>query len=273
MYAGDMGGRIWRFDIFNGKDPSSTTDPLVTGGVLATLGAGDTVSDPKEDNRRFYNTPDVSLIQIRGTEPFFNIAIGSGYRGHPLDDLTSERFYSVRDPNPYTPRTQDDYNKATPILDGDLENITEDPLGTEVLSTSKGWVLEMTHGKGEKVLSESTTVNGVILFTSFEPTSLAGAGDCFPTATNRAYALTAFGGKPAINFYDTDENTELTNEDISTVLKEKNSIVGDVAVAVLRDDDSSISPPTVCLAGMEVLKKCVNVGGTIRTFWNRGDAK
>ncbi len=41
MYAADMGGRIWRFDIFNGKDPTSTTDPLVAGGIFATLGAGD----------------------------------------------------------------------------------------------------------------------------------------------------------------------------------------------------------------------------------------
>ncbi len=173
--------------------------------------------------------------------------------------------------NPYTPMKQDAYAKVTPILDADLVPITKDPAGTEVLSSAKGWVLEMVHGDttttkgGEKVMSESTTVNGVILFTSFQPTSLADGGDCFPTAVNRVYALTAFGGKPAINFYD-DKKPDLTNEDISTKLAEENTIVGDVAVAVLRDDKSSINPPTVCLAGMEVLKKCVDVGGTIRTF-------
>ena len=37
MYAGDMGGRIWRFDIFNGNHAGS----LVTGGVIAQLGRGD----------------------------------------------------------------------------------------------------------------------------------------------------------------------------------------------------------------------------------------
>ncbi len=273
MYAGDMGGRVWRFDIFNGKDPASTTDPLVTGGIFATLGVGDVSgADEEKDNRRFYNTPDVSLISLRGTEPFFNVAIGSGYRGHPLDDQTVEKFYSVRDMNPYTPLTQDAYDKATPVLDSQLVDITADPVGIDVSSNDKGWVLQMAHGKGEKVMSESTTVNNVILFTSFEPTSLVGQGDCYPTAINRVYALTAFGGKPALNFYDS-EKPDLTNEDISTVLAEKNTIVGDVAVAVLRDDKSSVTPPTVCLAGMEVLKKCVNVGGTIRTFWNRGDAK
>ncbi len=272
MYAGDMGGRIWRFDIFNGKKPEDKNDPLVTGGIFAALGAGDVAdADPKADARRFYTAPDVSLIAIRGTEPFFYVAIGSGYRGHPLDDLTVEKFYSVRDMNPYTPMKQADYAKLKPILDADLKDITADPAGTAVVSSDKGWVLKMAHGAGEKVMSESTTVNGVILFTSFQPTSLAGGGDCFPTAVNRVYALTAFGGKPAINFYDSTK-PDLTNEDISTELAEKNTIVGDVAVAVLRDDKSTVSPPTVCLAGMEVLKKCVDVGGTIRTFWNRGDA-
>ena len=36
MYAADVGGRIWRFDIWNGRGPGD----LVTGGVLASLGAG-----------------------------------------------------------------------------------------------------------------------------------------------------------------------------------------------------------------------------------------
>lgn len=279
LYAGDMGGRIWRFDIFNGKDPTNTTDPLVAGGIFAALGAGDVdAADSTKDNRRFYNAPDVSLIQIRGTEPFFNVAIGSGYRGHPLDSQTVEKFYSVRDMNPYRPLTQAQYGDVKPVLDSQLVDITTDPTGIDVTSSDKGWVLGMVHGStttapgGEKVMSESTTVNNVILFTSFQPTSLQDRGDCYPTALNRVYALTAFGGKPAINFYDSTK-PDLTNDDISTVLAEKNTIVGDVAVAVLRDDQSSINPPTVCLAGMEVLKKCVNVGGTIRTFWNRGDAK
>ena len=37
MYAADMGGRVWRFDIRNGQPASS----LVWGGVFASLGLGD----------------------------------------------------------------------------------------------------------------------------------------------------------------------------------------------------------------------------------------
>ena len=37
MYAADIGGRVWRFDIRNGQDASN----LVKGGVFASLGVGD----------------------------------------------------------------------------------------------------------------------------------------------------------------------------------------------------------------------------------------
>jgi len=271
MYAGDMGGRVWRFDIFNGE----ARDKLVTGGIIAKLGVGGISPAPAAaNNRRFYNAPDVALVQFRGIDPYYNIAIGSGYRGHPLDTATTERFYSLRDKAPYAQLTQSDYNSLTPLLDGDLVDITANPVGTTVTDADKGWKLTMNkNGSGEKILAESTTVNNVILFTSFEPNILGGSGPCYPQTLNRAYALTAFGGKPALDFND---DKKVDNNDISTNLKQE-GIVGDVNVALIRNSDSDPNsptmPPTICLAGTEVLKKCVNVGGTVRTFWNRVDAQ
>jgi type IV pilus assembly protein PilY1 len=270
LYAGDMGGRVWRFDIFNGEGRGK----LVTGGILAKLGAGGVSGATAADNRRFYNAPDVALVQFRGIDPYYNIAIGSGYRGHPLNTVTTERFYSVRDKAPYAQLSQSDYNTITPVLDGDLVDITASPTSATVTATDKGWKLTMSkHGAGEKVLAESTTVNNVILFTSFEPDILYGSsGDCFPKTLNRAYAVTAFAGKPALDF---DDDKDVDDDDLSTNLKQQ-GIVGDVNVALIRnsgtDPNSPTMPPTICLAGTEVLKKCVNVGGTVRTFWNRVDA-
>ena len=57
MYFGDMGGRIWRLDIWHGQAPAS----LVSGGLLATLGAGHLASPTDADARRFYYAPDVSV--------------------------------------------------------------------------------------------------------------------------------------------------------------------------------------------------------------------
>jgi hypothetical protein len=127
---------------------------------------------------------------------------------------------------------------------------------------------------GEKILAESTTVANVILFTTFQPTTIDNDDPCIPHTANRAYALSAFAGKPVINFYEKtgDPPNTLTNEDLFVDLKQQ-GIVGDINVALVRDPNGTGGAQTVCLAGMEVLKKCVNVGGTVRTFWNRADAK
>jgi type IV pilus assembly protein PilY1 len=138
IYAADMGGRIWRFDITNGNDRTS----LVAGGIIAKLGAGGISPAPAAtENRRFYNAPDVALVQLRGFDPFYNIAIGSGYRGHPLDKTTHERFYSIRDKNPFASLTQTQYNAITPVLDTstNLIDITTDPSTIGVAPDKDGW--------------------------------------------------------------------------------------------------------------------------------------
>jgi type IV pilus assembly protein PilY1 len=272
MYAADMGGRIWRFDIANGQSGAN----LVTGGVLAQLGSGDNGTQPDSEARRFYNAPDVSLIQRRAEDPYYNIAIGSGYRGHPLDVVTTDRFYAVRDKSPYAQLTQAQYDAITPVVDGDLVDITANPAAAAVVPSDAGWkfVLPDQPGRsGEKVLAESTTVNNVILFTTFQPLQVAGADPCYPANINRAYALTVDSGKPALDFND-DGVTD--NKDISVDLSQS-GIVGEISVALIRQGNQDpstppASPPTVCIAGVEVLKKCVSAGGTIRTFWQRDDA-
>ena len=276
MYAGDMGGRIWRFDIANGN----TSGSLVTGGVIAKLGAAGTGASATTAARRFYNAPDVALISRRGQDPYYNISIGSGYRGHPLDTVTDERFYAVRDRQPFSQLDQSTYNNYTAILDGDLVDITTNPTGTTISATAAGWKLRfngLSHS-GEKVLAEATTVSGVVLFPSFDPGPPGAAlGPCYPTNTNRAYAISIDSGRPALDFNDTGA---IDNDDLSTSLAQQ-GIVGQINVAVLNElagDDNGNGnnnggASTICIAGVEVLKKCVGVGGTVRTFWRRNSGQ
>jgi len=273
MYAADMGGRVWRFDISNGQPRSS----LVAGGVIAQLGAGSNGAQPNSAARRFYNAPDVSLVQRRAEDPYYNIAIGSGYRGHPLDTVTQDRFYAIRDKAPYARLSQAVYDTITPIQDSNLIDITADPAGSTVAPIHAGWkfILPNQPGRlGEKVLAEATTVNNVLLFTTFQPMPPAsGADPCYPANINRAYAMFADSGKPALDFND---DGVLDNNDLSVDLNQ-DGIVGEITVAMIRNanqqnaTDPPGSPPTVCVAGVEVLKKCVSAGGTIRTFWQRDD--
>jgi type IV pilus assembly protein PilY1 len=71
MYAGDMGGQIWRFDVTNGN----TAANLIAGGVIAQLGGAPSSTPALTDVRRFYNTPDVAFINTRDGN-FIHIGIG-----------------------------------------------------------------------------------------------------------------------------------------------------------------------------------------------------
>lgn len=89
IYASDLRGQIFRFDINNS---AATLKSAVSGVRLAQL-AGSTAAD----NRRFFNSPDVALIRDSGKKPYFTISIGSGFRASPLNEQTNDRFYMIRD--------------------------------------------------------------------------------------------------------------------------------------------------------------------------------
>jgi type IV pilus assembly protein PilY1 len=283
IYASDLGGRIWRFDITNGM----TATDLVAGGVIAQLGAGDAPAGTTPaiaDTRRFYSAPDIALVERRGADPYYNIAIGSGYRGHPKQSsttagigATSDRFYSIRDKSPFMTMKQTDYKNFTPIQDGDLVDITGTIASTVVPLDKPGWKLDLRlngTGAGEKVLGASTTANNVILFPTYTPADATTANPCKPMGVNRVYALSVDNGRPALNFYDSDDTIDA--KDAFTQLNQ-DGIVDSVNVAVIRAADTSTppggtppkDPDTNCIAGVEVLKKCVQVGGTVRTYWKR----
>lgn len=94
IFMADTRGQVFRIDLNSGNAGSSN---FATGGRIAALG-GTTAAE----NRRFYNAPDVSLIRERGGKTYFTIALGSGYREHPLNEDTVDRFYVLRDSNVYS---------------------------------------------------------------------------------------------------------------------------------------------------------------------------
>lgn len=109
LYVADTRGQIFRID-FNHSGANSTA----TGGRVASLG-GTTAAD----NRRFYSPPDIALHRVRGSQPHFTIAIGSGYRAHPLNEDTEDRFYVLRDYNVYSAPTS-----YTTLTEADLTDVS-----------------------------------------------------------------------------------------------------------------------------------------------------
>jgi type IV pilus assembly protein PilY1 len=269
MYAADMGGQVWRFDIFNGKGAAE----LVAGGVLASLGNKALTTKTVESNRRFYYAPDVSVVTARGSRPYMNLAIGSGYRGHPLNKKTQDSFYSLRDYSPFIARDQASYNAATSVKDGDagLVDVTTN-LNATVGDSAAGWKLRLSDPswRGEKVLAQSVTAGGIVMFTTYTPLDADPNNPCLANSLNRAYQLKASNGAPfgSVRFH------EISRHGISpgiTVIKDpagNNDGDTDGDGDVDADDDDGDDKP-LCLSGTKVLADCPPIGATIRSYWER----
>ncbi|WP_217651074.1 pilus assembly protein [Atopomonas hussainii] len=123
IFAADTRGQIFRFDL-----NSSTTNAtnFATGGRIASFGGTNA-----QNNRRFYNKPDVALIKERGGKTFFTISIGSGYRAHPLNEDTLDRFYVIRDFDVYT--TPSSYVTVTENDMVDASSVTLDAAATAAI--------------------------------------------------------------------------------------------------------------------------------------------
>ena len=274
MYAGDMGGRVWRFDISNGQ-PRAT---LVTGGVFASLGNAHLSTHPNATTRRFYSAPDVSFLSSGG-RTWLNIAIGSGYRGHPLNLNTQDRFYSLRDFRPFARLTQAQYDSATVITEADVNliDVTTD-IAPTIPPGASGWRLDLRRPSagwsGEKSLAEARTVQSKIQFTTYEPNAASAvvSTSCSPAlGTNRLYTVSAYTGAPA---YDRENPTGPpdSTDDRDGELRQ-GGIAPEVVWLFPSPDDpvncgANCSPPPACLVGLENCGVGINLA-PVRTFWRQ----
>jgi type IV pilus assembly protein PilY1 len=265
MYAADMGGQLWRFDITNGEDPAD----LVAGGVIAQLGAEGLGSPSDADTRRFYNSPDVSIFNdpFQGRR-FITLSIGSGYRAHPLDNNISDRFFSVRDPDIFNRLSQADYDTYDIVTDSDLVEVSG-AVRVVVDSNDRGW--KFTMPANQKVITNSVTFADRIFFVGFSPeTNLA--DQCQPSnGRNFLYEVSVVNGDPIVNNLDT-----LLPEDADAE-RSRELAQGGIAPAPSflfpspNDPDctgAACSPPPIGCVGVE----CFNPGfvnNPVRTLWTQ----
>jgi type IV pilus assembly protein PilY1 len=251
MFAADMGGQVWRFDISNG---ATDADDLVSGGVIADFGADSDAAN----NRRFYTTPDVALVK-EGSSKFLTIAIGSGWRAKPTSTVVTNRFYVFRDS--YWGQAPGSY---TTLGEGNLVDVTNNLDATAIASAftndgKKGWYITMEN-TGEKVLASSVTVNNQVIFSTYSPetssTSCAAA-----QGTGRTYAVSVLNGRPVVNFdllVNADPNN-LTKED-RVITLQRSGIPPEATVL--------FAPDPVVLIGPEMPLNDLPFGDIAqRTYW------
>lgn len=190
LYVGDMGGRIWRFDI---GDPDPTK---WTGKIIFTCNSG------SSDKRKIFYPPEVSL-EIGNYEMVF---FGSGDREHPKSTNTLNRLYAVKDKNP-----------STPLSENNLVNVTSTLLQIGDFETINGWYFDLVN-TGEKCLSASALFYGAVYYTTFTP-QFGDPGDpCFRSAgTARLYVLNYKTGGAVLNL-DGSLDGVISSSDTSMVM-------------------------------------------------------
>lgn len=193
IYVGDMGGRLLRFTI----DGSSSLNTH----IVANL-----ADDDAQNNRRFYHAPDVS-VRSENSSSALAIAIGSGYRAHPNNDTINDNFYMIKQPL---------HVSGTPTIITESSLLeSEVTIDAALLATKNGWYIPL-RTSGEKALSSSTTADGEIFFTTFEPN--LGINSCATSSgTSRLYRVSVDDGNavykdtfPDVTDGDVDKSTDCT---------------------------------------------------------------
>jgi type IV pilus assembly protein PilY1 len=230
IYFADTGGNIWRVDMPGNCLPSdsncqSDDPPPPPWSIVKLADMNNATSANPEDDRRFFNAPDVVRTSYADTV-FDAVLIGSGDRTNPNATDVDNQFYMIRDEqvSPYftvrptqaacddTVDPIDDFRCDLPLVPSDLYDATSNLIqstDTTVsgqaavdLAAARGWRIDL-QDDGEKSLSRSLTIAGKTYFGTFAPAD--GLADmCEPDeGTGRLYV---------VNLLDAGANFDFDND-------------------------------------------------------------
>jgi len=240
MFVGDMGGQVWRFSM---NEASGT----VSGGVIARFGGTTTQS-----NQRFYHPPDISLTP----DGKMALAMGSGYHANPLNTVIHDRFYLLTLPQE-PPSVISLSITLSNLLDVTGSSNSSVNVVQSDLQAKKGWYINL-RTKGEKVLAPSLTANGVVWFTTFEPSQQS--RNCIVTpGTSYLYRVKVSDATPVYKktIPDDTDNTSTMECKANNCLKEDRRML--LKTGTL--------PPDPIILRVEG-KKLIGVGAEIMEFGN-----
>ncbi|MCC5865118.1 MAG: fimbrial assembly protein [Wenzhouxiangella sp.] len=177
-YAGDLSGRLWRFD-FQSSVPIAPQDPLFR----------------TNDNRPILSAPEVAASPTGGVHLFF----GTGKLVETSDVIIDgstpiERLYAIRDINESVAMNQLGQRRlAETTIDGRVFRTIE-----LVSERAKGWYLDLSVGGGrlgERVLFRPSLIFGRLFFTTYQPVD----DPCQGGGINRQYLIDALSGAAALD--------------------------------------------------------------------------
>lgn len=188
VYAGDMQGNLWKFDL-RSTSPSAWTATKV-------FHAEKTAGKPQPITGGL-----ASAIDIKTNQRWIFFGTGRYMTTSDADDKTpaSQTLYGVIDDGGSYPYTRSNLTGRTIAVAGDYRYF-EDP--TPLPSASKGWYLDLP-GNGERVIQDVQVDNNFVVAASMIPEGDA----CDASGSGFLNAIDAFtgtsGGK---SYFDLDKN-------------------------------------------------------------------
>jgi type IV pilus assembly protein PilY1 len=208
IYIGDMHAGLWRFDV----NDASTAN--WGGRLIAQLDQGYT--------RKVFFPPVVVKQYPFLDQRFDAVYVGTGDKEHPLNQLTNDAMFMVKDF--YTGFTS---SQAAAILPAamlpDVTNFNVTACGNPLTVSpacltgaqqtqwlnSYGWIFPLA-GTGEKVTSSPEVIGNVLNFGTYSPTASLNA--CLPPGLGQLYGINALTGGLA----DTNLDGSVTPSDTRT---------------------------------------------------------
>jgi type IV pilus assembly protein PilY1 len=221
MFVGDTGGNVWRVDIGD-ADPANWKVRK-----LATLASTSTTDIPNK--RRFLFAPEVAFAED-ALGVHLAVLLGAGDREHPFDGIVANTFYMLKDRGEAETRGSAGSitrswvgTTLTPsagggggavaggvIREADLQDVSSTPGATD-----SGWRLALR--PGEKTVSSALVVVGVAIFSTNQPTVLAGTA-VDACASNLGVArIYTIGAADASAVSDADNSGGVTLSDRSVI--------------------------------------------------------
>jgi type IV pilus assembly protein PilY1 len=240
LYAVDTGGQIWRVDLIEGASISAgaTINPYLFADLSGPGAAG---------NRRFFYPPSVAYT-TRNNATVTALAIGSGYRAHPLDTAIDDQFYILFDtevgvgPPAITPAalTSGGLYDSTANT---IQTATGAALATELtaLNAANGWRIDLPGD--QKVLVRARIFRNYVFFNTFE----SGVADpCdFSGGTNRFYGVKLLDATGALEI-DTDADGTPDVVERQVVVDDQAAILSEPTIVTHAEAGTPTSPDPFC---------------------------
>lgn len=225
MYVGDMGGQLFRVDIYNGQ----TSAKLAVGKLLYSAAEDANI----EKTRRYYYAPDVAEI-VQDNDHYFAVTIGSGYRAHPLDENVQDSVLMLKDKGVFT---ISDNLYTFPTLDN-IQQITPEQPNITDSSDYDGY--EFNLYKGEKVLTGVSIINSRLIFSTYDPSDAGLVENSCSSAQGggKVYIINLLDGNALL---DVNNDDKIDYQDTYAIL-DKSGIPAEPRL-IITDPDA----PTICI--------------------------